>query len=82
MTYTISWSVFAFLLLVLGMFKQVRPLRFAAVVLLLVALGKLFVHDLDNLNQLYRITAFISVAIIAIVASFAYQRFLAPAANK
>lgn len=76
MTYTISWSLFAFMMLILGMFKQIRALRFAAVALLCLALAKLFFHDLDSLNQLYRIAAFVSVAIIAIVASFAYQRFL------
>ncbi len=48
------------------------------VVLLLVTLGKLFLHDLGNLSQLYRIGAFIGVAIILIVASFVYQRFLVP----
>jgi len=82
MTYTISWSIFAFLLLIVGMLKQILPLRFAAVALLCVALAKLFFHDLDSLSQLYRIAAFISVAVIAIVASFVYQRFLSSAAKK
>lgn len=77
MTYTISWAVFAFGMLLVGMFKQIRPVRLAATALLCVALGKLFLHDLDNLSQLYRIAAFVSVAIIAMVASFVYQRFLA-----
>ena len=35
-------------------------------------------QNLAQLSQLYRIAAFLSVAIIAIVASFAYQRFLGP----
>ena len=48
------------------------------VALLLVTLLKLFLHDLGNLSQLYRIGAFIGVAIILIVASFVYQRFLVP----
>ena len=82
MTYTISWAVFAFALLLVGMFKRIRPVRLAAIGLLSAALAKLFLHDLDNLNQLYRIAAFISVAIIAMVASFAYQRFLSPAEKK
>ena len=38
---------------------------------------KLFFHDLAQLNQLYRIGAFIGVAVIAMLASFAYQRFFA-----
>jgi uncharacterized membrane protein len=38
---------------------------------------KLFLHDLANLNQLYRIIAFAGVAVIALAASVLYQRFLA-----
>jgi len=41
------------------------------------ALLKLFFHDLARLGQLYRIGAFIGVAVIAMLASFAYQRFFA-----
>jgi uncharacterized membrane protein len=43
--------------------------------LLCVTLLKLFFHDLAQLGQLYRIGAFIGVAIIAMLASFAYQKF-------
>jgi uncharacterized membrane protein len=82
MTYTIAWAVFAFGLLVIGIAKSVRPVRLAAIALLCLAFAKLFLHDLDSLSQLYRIGAFITVAIIAIVASFAYQRFLSPGTTK
>lgn len=76
MAYTISWAIFAFALLVVGIFRNLRPLRLAAIGLLSIALLKLFLHDLDRLSQLYRIGAFITVAIIAILTSFLYQRFL------
>lgn len=82
MTYTIAWAISAFGLLVVGVWKKLRPLRLSAIALLSLALGKLFLHDLDRLNQLYRIGAFISVAVIAIVASFIYQRFLSPSIKK
>lgn len=82
MTYTIAWAVFAFGLLVIGIAKSVRPVRLAAIALLCLAFAKLFLHDLDSLSQLYRIGAFVTVAIIAIVASFAYQRFLSPGPTK
>ncbi|MFL6527770.1 MAG: DUF2339 domain-containing protein [Chthoniobacterales bacterium] len=78
MTYTIAWALFALVLLLIGVFRKVRGLRFAAIGLLCLALGKLFLHDLDQLSQLYRIVAFLSVAVVAIAASFIYQRFLAP----
>jgi uncharacterized membrane protein len=49
--------------------------------LLIATLVKLFLHDFASLGPLYRIGAFIGVAIILIVASFVYQRFLKPPAN-
>jgi uncharacterized membrane protein len=82
MTYTIAWSLFAFGLLVFGIATKVRPVRLVAIVLLCVSFAKLFLHDLGSLNQLYRIGAFITVAIVAIIASFVYQRFLSPETNK
>ena len=82
MTYSIAWALFAFALLLLGMRQKTRWVRYAGVALLLFTLAKLFLHDFANLGPLYRIGAFIGVAIIMIVASFVYQRFLSPAAAK
>lgn len=75
MTYSIAWALFALALLVIGMVRHLRPARFSAMALLGVTLLKLFFHDLASLGQLYRIGAFLGVAVIAIAASFAYQRF-------
>ena len=82
MTYSIAWALFAFGLLIVGMKNRAKPVRYAGLALLLVTLAKLFLHDLANLGQLYRIGAFIGVALVLIVASFVYQRFLAPAAKQ
>jgi hypothetical protein len=76
MTYTIAWSLFALALLSAGIWKKTRVTRYAALALLSVALVKLFFHDLARLEALYRIGALFGVAVVAIVASFAYQRFL------
>ncbi len=54
-------------------------MRYASIGLLVVTLIKLFLHDLSQLDQLYRIAAFIVVAVIAIFASFLYQRFFGAA---
>jgi uncharacterized membrane protein len=78
MTYSIAWALFALGLIVVGMRIRQRAARYAGVALLGVTLGKLFLHDLSDLNELYRIGAFIGVAMILIAASFIYQRFLAP----
>lgn len=82
MTYSIAWALFAFALLIVGMKKKTKAVRYAGLALLLVTLLKLFLHDLANLGQLYRIGAFIGVALILIIASFVYQRFLGPTAKQ
>jgi uncharacterized membrane protein len=82
MTYSIAWALYAFALLLIGMFKHTGWVRYSGLALLVVTLAKLFFHDLNNLDALYRIGAFIGVAIILIVASFVYQRFLVPKVAK
>ncbi|MEO6871466.1 MAG: DUF2339 domain-containing protein [Chthoniobacterales bacterium] len=78
MTYSIAWALFALGLLLIGMRIKEKAARYAGVALLGVTLVKLFLHDLSDLNELYRIGAFVGVALILIAASFLYQRFLAP----
>ena len=76
MSYSMAWAAFALLLLIIGIRRNLKPIRYASLGLLSVTLLKLFLHDLSQLDQLYRIAAFIVVAIIAMAASFLYQRFL------
>ena len=75
MTYTICWALFALVVIVIGIAKKLPAARYAAMALLCITLIKLFFHDLAQLSQLYRIGAFIGVAVIAMLASFAYQKF-------
>ncbi len=76
MTYTIAWAVFALGLIILGLWKRVAPTRYVGIGLLAVTILKLFIHDLARIDSVYRIGALIVVAIIALAASFLYQRFL------
>lgn len=79
MTYSIAWALFALALLVIGVWKRQQAVRYASMALLAVTLLKLFLHDLVHLSALYRIGAFVGVAIISILASTLYQRFFAAA---
>jgi uncharacterized membrane protein len=81
MTYSIAWALFAFGLLVFGVWKKRPAPRHASLGLLAVTLLKLFLHDLAHLDAVYRIGAFIGVAIVSLLASFTYQRFLAKEAG-
>ncbi len=75
MTYSIAWALFALVLLVVGILRKTPAARYSAIGLLSVTLLKLFLHDLARIGQLYRVGALIGVAVIAMLASFAYQRF-------
>lgn len=82
MSYTIAWALYAFGLLVVGVWKRSGATRYAALGLLTVAIAKLLIHDLARLGGLYRVGALMIVAVIAILASFIYQRFLPPDEKK
>lgn len=77
MAYTIGWGIFALLTLAIGIWKNSRFTRYAAISLLAVTLLKLFLHDLSTIESIYRISALIAVGIVAFLASFLYQRFSA-----
>ncbi|MGD0206760.1 MAG: DUF2339 domain-containing protein [Verrucomicrobiota bacterium] len=81
MTYSIAWALFALVLLVIGILRKIPAARYSAIGLLSATLLKLFFHDLARIGQLYRVGAFIGVAVIAMLASFAYQRFYAAGAK-
>ena len=82
MTYSIAWALFALVLLVIGILRKIPAARYSAIGLLSVTLLKLFFHDLTRLGQLYRIGAFFGVAVIAMLASFAYQKFFSATAKE
>jgi len=76
MTYSIAWALYALVLLMIGIWQRNAPTRYAGIGLLAVTLLKLFVHDLAKIESIYRIGALMVVAVIALAASFLYQRFL------
>ncbi|MEW6156293.1 MAG: DUF2339 domain-containing protein [Verrucomicrobiota bacterium] len=76
MTYSIAWALFALVLVMLGIWNRVAPARYAGLALLGATLIKLLAHDLRQLEALYRIGAFLGVAVVLILASVIYQRFL------
>jgi uncharacterized membrane protein len=75
MCYSIGWGLFSLGLLITGFKLEARSVRYAGIGLMGITLLKLFLHDLANIDSIYRIGALIVVAFIALAASFLYQRF-------
>jgi hypothetical protein len=77
MTYSLGWAVFAFALFMVGIGRDLIAARYAGLGLLTVTLLKVFLHDLWRLGGLYRVGSLVGLAVVLILVSFIYQRFLA-----
>ncbi|HVP27875.1 MAG TPA: DUF2339 domain-containing protein [Myxococcota bacterium] len=76
LTMSLAWAVYAVVLLALGVRRQSRGLRWASLVLLLVTAVKVFLYDLGELRDLYRVGSLLGLAVSLIGVSLAYQRFV------
>jgi len=72
---TAVWAFYAVIGLVIGIVKRWRYVRLGALVLLLVAIGKVFVFDVFKLELGYRIGAFVGLGILLLVSAYLYQRY-------
>lgn len=75
MTYSIAWAGYALILILAGFFWRSRGARYAGIGLMVITIAKVFLRDLASLDSLYRIGALGAVAVMALAASFVYQRF-------
>jgi uncharacterized membrane protein len=68
------WSITGVAALVLGLRRASRELRLAALALLGLAVGKVFLYDLAALTSVYRVGSFLGLGLLLLFAALAYQR--------
>ncbi len=73
-TYSAFFMVFGAVLLSLGFWRHTAFLRWQALVLLAVAIGKVFLVDINALSQGYRILSFLGLGALLLAVSYVYQR--------
>jgi uncharacterized membrane protein len=73
-TYSAFFMLFGAALLTLGFWRRTAFLRWQALVLLAVAIGKVFTVDVSALSQGYRILSFLGLGALLLGVSFVYQR--------
>ncbi|BCS94813.1 hypothetical protein DSLASN_04450 [Desulfoluna limicola] len=76
LAYSIGWMIFSMGLLTVGVKRKDPNIRWAAIALLSVTSLKIFVRDLWSLGQLYRVGSFVGLAVVMILVSVIYQKFL------
>ncbi|MCD4749942.1 MAG: DUF2339 domain-containing protein [Thermoanaerobaculales bacterium] len=75
-TTSVAWAVYALVLLAIGVRARSRSLRWLSLSLMVATPGKVFLHDLGELEDLYRVASLAGLAISLIVVSLIYQRFV------
>ena len=79
LTYTIAWLIFGIVTLAIGIIAKARPARVTAVALIAITAFKCFLYDLGSLGGLYRVGAFVGLAVSLALVSLALQKYvLAP----
>ncbi len=73
-SYSALFMVFGAILLGLGFSRNSSFLRWQALVLLAVSIGKVFLVDVSELSQGYRILSFLGLGALLLGVSFVYQR--------
>jgi uncharacterized membrane protein len=59
---------------VVGLVRDLRPLRLGGLALLATAVGKVFLFDLASLTSVYRVASFIVLGLLLLCGAFAWQR--------
>ena len=72
---SLAWAVYAVGLIVVGIRRQYAPIRYLAMAVLAVTILKVFLLDLAELEQAYRVLSAIGLGVLLLIASFLYQRF-------
>ena len=75
-TTSVAWAVYALVLLAIGVRSRSSSMRWLSLGLLVLTLGKVFLHDLGELEDLYRVGSLVGLAASLIIVSLIYQRFV------
>jgi uncharacterized membrane protein len=71
---SVLWALAGVAALVAGLVRDSRVLRLAALALLTLTVGKVFVFDLASLTSLYRVGSCVALGLLLLVGAFAWQR--------
>jgi uncharacterized membrane protein len=72
---SILWSLFALALIFRGIARRAAAVRYLGLALFAIVTWKVFFVDLAQLDQFYRIVAFILLGVLTLVGSFAYLKY-------
>lgn len=72
---SLFWLFYGIILMIIGFFARIKGVRIGGMLLFMLAILKLFFYDLWSLGTLYRIISSISLGVVLLAISFAYQKY-------
>jgi uncharacterized membrane protein len=70
---SVMWAGYGTTLMIVGFWRNIRLLRYMALVLFCLLLGKVFLWDTRTLQAAYRIAAFLATGLALVAISYLYQ---------
>jgi uncharacterized membrane protein len=70
---SVIWAAYGTVLMVVGFWRNIRLLRYMALMLFLLLLGKIFLWDTSTLRTEYRIVGFLATGLALVAISYLYQ---------
>jgi uncharacterized membrane protein len=76
------WGALGFAAIVAGLMRPRRALRLGGLGVLMLAVGKVFLVDLANLESIWRVGSFLAIGLLLLAGAFAYQRARVPSLHE
>jgi len=74
MMLSITWALYATLLIVVGLKRRYAPIRYFAMAVFVITIVKVFAIDLAELDRIYRVLSVVGLGVTLLVTSYLYQR--------
>jgi len=72
------WAALGFTAILAGLVRRRRALRLGGLGVLMLAVGKVFLVDLAQLESIWRVGSFLALGLVLLAGAFAYQRARVP----
>ncbi len=74
LTLSVTWALYAVVLIAIGIRKKYAPARYFAIALFGLTVAKVLMNDIAGLDRFYRMLTVLAVGVLLLVASYLYQR--------
>jgi uncharacterized membrane protein len=76
------WAALGFAAILAGLTRRKRALRLGGLGILMLAVGKVFLVDLAQLESIWRVGSFLALGLLLLAGAFAYQRARLPSLHE